>query len=375
MRCWTSPRSCSLPRTRQPAVRARPSAACAADAADLSPSTTGAPALRLLVLMAPGDMTSNTPVDCLLEDSDVAVTLLYVLPGQPLPSPLPEHDVVFVAIGESSDNQVLLRQLGDLAQATSKRDHQFARANCTHRPESGGASPRRRTGCARACNRAGRTSGVDERRARRSGAVSSAAGRAFPHHPAPRRFAGRQGSRPNRRCERPRRRTSPAFPTTRSSSPTSSTIVRRTDNSGSFASCWSTAGHSPGHMGISSHWMIHYVNAKMDESAEKRAEEERFFATFDRVRCEAHACASPRSASGLVSTTFRNRLRGDARRQAADLRGRQCRHRPRVRRPDDVSLQAAGDAQGRSTHFARCSPRGQVATRVQRFAAPAAAAL
>src|SRR5262249_1688561 len=37
----------------------------------------------------------------------------------------------------------------------------------------------------------------------------------------------------------------------------------------------------PGHMGISSHWMIHYVNAAMDESAEKRSEEERFFTTFD----------------------------------------------------------------------------------------------
>src|SRR5215470_6618761 len=60
------------------------------------------PAVRLLVLMAPGDMTSNTPVDCLLERSDVDVTLVYVLPDRPLP-PLPEHDVVFIAIGESSD--------------------------------------------------------------------------------------------------------------------------------------------------------------------------------------------------------------------------------------------------------------------------------
>jgi hypothetical protein len=34
-------------------------------------------------------------------------------------------------------------------------------------------------------------------------------------------------------------------------------------------------------MGISSQWMIHYVNAAMDESAEKRSEEERFFQTFD----------------------------------------------------------------------------------------------
>ena len=36
------------------------------------------------------------------------------------------------------------------------------------------------------------------------------------------------------------------------------------------------------HMGISSHWMIHYVNAHMDESADKRREEEQWFATFDR---------------------------------------------------------------------------------------------
>jgi hypothetical protein len=35
-------------------------------------------------------------------------------------------------------------------------------------------------------------------------------------------------------------------------------------------------------MGVSSHWMIHYVNARMDESAEKRGDEERFFLTFDR---------------------------------------------------------------------------------------------
>jgi hypothetical protein len=34
-------------------------------------------------------------------------------------------------------------------------------------------------------------------------------------------------------------------------------------------------------MAISSHWMIHYLNAGMFESAEKRAEEERFMAHFD----------------------------------------------------------------------------------------------
>ena len=35
------------------------------------------------------------------------------------------------------------------------------------------------------------------------------------------------------------------------------------------------------HMGVSSNWMIHYVNADMDQSVQKRAEEERFMAGFD----------------------------------------------------------------------------------------------
>lgn len=77
-------------------------------------------ALRLLVIMAPGDMTANTPVDCLLEDSDVEITLVYMVPDQPLPAPLPEHDLIFVAIGESDQNQALLRQLHGAAGLASK---------------------------------------------------------------------------------------------------------------------------------------------------------------------------------------------------------------------------------------------------------------
>jgi hypothetical protein len=36
----------------------------------------------------------------------------------------------------------------------------------------------------------------------------------------------------------------------------------------------------PGHMGVSSDWMIHYLNAGMAESAVKRAEEEEFMRNF-----------------------------------------------------------------------------------------------
>lgn len=72
------------------------------------------------MIMAPGDMTANTPIDCMLEDSDIAVTLLYVIPGRPLPAPLPDHDLAFIAIGESLENQVLLRQLDGLSKLSAK---------------------------------------------------------------------------------------------------------------------------------------------------------------------------------------------------------------------------------------------------------------
>ncbi|HTY02703.1 MAG TPA: hypothetical protein VMC81_03130, partial [Rhodocyclaceae bacterium] len=45
------------------------------------------------------------------------------------------------------------------------------------------------------------------------------------------------------------------------------------------------------HMGISSHWMIHYLNAGMAESAAKRAEEEQFMLTFDDGFARRHAAA------------------------------------------------------------------------------------
>ncbi len=77
------------------------------------------PALRLLVIMAPGDMTANNPVDCLLEESDVEITLLYVAPGRPLPKTLPDHDLIFVAMGESDASSILLDQLAGLSGLSS----------------------------------------------------------------------------------------------------------------------------------------------------------------------------------------------------------------------------------------------------------------
>jgi aromatic-L-amino-acid decarboxylase len=67
--------------------------------------------LRILALAAPGDMMANTPVEFLLEGSNAELHLLYVGPGLPVPETIPDHDVAFLAIGESSANQAILAGL------------------------------------------------------------------------------------------------------------------------------------------------------------------------------------------------------------------------------------------------------------------------
>jgi hypothetical protein len=82
-----------------------------------SPCLDPAPRLRLLALAAAGDMGSNTPLEFLLEGSDVALETLYVVPGLPLPEALPPHDLAIVAVGESDEHQIVLRGIEQLVAA------------------------------------------------------------------------------------------------------------------------------------------------------------------------------------------------------------------------------------------------------------------
>jgi glutathione synthase/RimK-type ligase-like ATP-grasp enzyme len=237
------------------------------------------PALRLLALMAPGDMTSNTPVDCLLEGSDVALTLLYALPDRPLP-PLPEHDVVFIAIGESTDNQILLRQLAELSCATSKP--------VINAPERVAVIVR---------NRASElldsipsvlmpaTVQVERKMLLNVAQGSHRLDAILPkgRFPIIVRPLDSQGGKDLDRID---------------GVDDLAAYLARVAGDAFFVSNFIDYRSADGkfrklrvvlvdgrpfavHMGISSHWMIHYVNAGMDESAEKRREEEQFFATFD----------------------------------------------------------------------------------------------
>jgi hypothetical protein len=74
----------------------------------------GKPRLRVLALAAPTDIGGNTPIEFLIEDSDVELYTLYVVPGMPLPAPLPEHDVAFVVAPGSESTRDSLFAIGKL---------------------------------------------------------------------------------------------------------------------------------------------------------------------------------------------------------------------------------------------------------------------
>jgi len=69
------------------------------------------PPLRLLVLAVPGDFMANTPLQFLLEDAGVTLDTLYVPPDGNLPDIVPPHDILLVGIGESDESAPALAAL------------------------------------------------------------------------------------------------------------------------------------------------------------------------------------------------------------------------------------------------------------------------
>ena len=84
------------------------------------PTASGQVNIRVCAVMSTGDLMANTPLEFLLEDSDVALNLVYVTKDRPLPAQLPDHDVLFVAIAQSDHNMPLLKEM-DTAIASWQR--------------------------------------------------------------------------------------------------------------------------------------------------------------------------------------------------------------------------------------------------------------
>jgi glutathione synthase/RimK-type ligase-like ATP-grasp enzyme len=73
-----------------------------------------APSLRVLAFAAASDIGANTPIEFLLEGSDISLAVLYLGPGIPLPRALPAHDIAMVIAPASQDGEDALAMAEEL---------------------------------------------------------------------------------------------------------------------------------------------------------------------------------------------------------------------------------------------------------------------
>lgn len=254
------------------------------------PAPRGTASIRLLALMTPGDLMTNMPLDFLLEDSDIALDILYVAPHLPFPDTVPDHDVLLIAIGESDQTRPLLEQLGVMLKHWHRpvlnqadritwlsRDRIF-----TLLSELPGVVMPATVRVARPMLENIGNNSVPVQNYLSDAAfplivrpVGSHAGHGLEKIDSP---AGLPGYLKNIPGE--------MFYISR--------FIDYSDPDGQFRKYRVVLIEGKpyaAHMGVSSHWMIHYVNAGMSESAAKRAEEAHFMAEFDTTFAQRHASA------------------------------------------------------------------------------------
>jgi len=243
------------------------------------PAATGETGIRLLAIMGPGDFMTNTPLDFLLKGSDVSLDMLYVGAEGELPETLPEHDVIFVALGEADEHLPLLAGIERRLSAWS--------GPLLNRPEA--AAGLSRDNAYRKLHSAPGiampiTARIDRATLEKIGCAEKPIGEVLEggHFPVIARPVGSHAGRGLSRLDQPS--DIPGYLKTLSDSEFYvSPFVDYRSADGLFRKYRVVliAGRAYAcHMGISGHWMIHYLNAGMAESADKRAEEERFMADF-----------------------------------------------------------------------------------------------
>ncbi|MDO9423938.1 MAG: RimK family alpha-L-glutamate ligase [Methylobacter sp.] len=254
------------------------------------PTATGSVNVRLLAIMGAGDLMANTPVEFLLEDSDVALDIVYATQDLPLPANLPDHDVLFVAVAQSDQNMPLLEEI-DAAIASWPRP-------VLNRPNRIAMMSRNE-----ACALLKSTPGVNmpitvrvDRQILEQVAYQELrltdilADGEFPIIIRP---VDSHAGKDLDKIDNLNALVS---------------YLQNMPNNEFYVSCFIDYREPDGlfrkyrivlidgkpfvcHMGISEHWMIHYLNAGMAESFDKRAEEARFMLDFDSQFACKHADA------------------------------------------------------------------------------------
>lgn len=254
------------------------------------PTATGEAAIRVLAIMAPGDLMSNTPLEFLLETSDVALDILYVGAGLPSPGTLPEHDVLFIAVGESEQTLPLLKELENVV-ATWPRPvlNQPGRIAGMSRDAACALLKSTPGVLMPATLRVGRAmlQDIGEGGADLSSVLEDGA---FPVIVRPVDSHAGQGLA--------KLDDAAAIATYLQTMPQAEFYISRFIDyrapDGLFRKYRIVLIDGRPflcHLAISRHWMIHYLNAGMAESAEKRAEEARGMASFDTDFAPRHAAA------------------------------------------------------------------------------------
>jgi hypothetical protein len=255
-----------------------------------SPLALTAPALRLLAFAAPGPLGTNIPLEFLLQDQDIALATLYIVPGDPLPDPLPAHDLAICAVGESDDNRAVLDAIERLIPSWP--------VPVLNRPEAIARLARERLHAALRS-----VPGLDmpmTLRVERDAVADLGAGRrdladilADGTFPLIARPVGSHACHGLARLD-----AAAAIEPYLAERPEAefylSRFVDYRGDDGLFRKyriVFIAGRPFACHMAISDQWMIYYLNANMKESAAKREEEARFMAGFDDGFARRHGAA------------------------------------------------------------------------------------
>ncbi len=251
--------------------------------------TAGEDGIRLLAIAAPGDMMANIPIQFLLENSDIRLDVLYVVPGRDLPETVPDHDLVMVVAGESDENREILQRIAAfIDQWPCPVRLNDPRAVLRLSRDSVSAQLAEAPGIAIPA-----TVRVEPEMLMRLGWGQLALGDLLPGGSFP-IIVRPLDSHAGKGLEK--LDSAAAIAGYLAAQPAAeyylSSFVDYCGNDGFFRKYRIAVIEGRPfvcHMAVSSNWMIHYLNASMRESAAKRDEEARAFATFDTDFAQRHA--------------------------------------------------------------------------------------
>jgi hypothetical protein len=246
-------------------------------------------ALRLLAVVSPGDLMTNIPLDFITNHLNVRLDLLYLLPDRPLPASIPDHDIAFFAVGEADPPEVdrLRRLFARWPRPALNNPNVLPALERDTLAGSLAGFPGLCVPCTVAVDRLALEAHIEY--------GAEIAGFAPPHGPYPcliRPLSSHAGTG-LARVESPAELAKYLH----------FSFERRF-----FLTAFEDYAGPDGmyrksrvafidrepflcHMAISSHWMVHYLNAGMAESAEKRAQEAGAMADFDQDFASRHAAA------------------------------------------------------------------------------------